>query len=150
MSTLDKPQRVISWILQILIAAIFVMAFIPKLTGDEGSKAIFDILGVEPVGRYAAGVAELLAVILLLIPKTSVIGAVLSLGVITGAIMSHITKLGISIDATALGRPELADTEGPMMFIMAVMIFVASLIIIVIRRAQLPIIGSKFSAQTAA
>lgn len=147
MTTLDKPQRIISWILQILIAAIFVMALIPKLTGDEGSKALFDVLGVEPVGRYAAGIAELIAVILILNPKTSVLGAVLSLGVISGAILSHITKLGISIDAAALGRPELSAAEGPTMFIMAMMIFVASLIVIIIRRAQLPIIGSKLASQ---
>lgn len=146
-NTLPKPQRTISWILQILIAAIFVMAMIPKLTGDEGSKALFDVLGVEPIGRYAAGISELIAVILLLNPKTSVIGAVVSLGVISGAILAHITKLGISIDPVALARPELSAAQGPSMFIMAVTVFLASLIVIIIRRAQLPIIGSKLSTQ---
>lgn len=148
--TIPKPQRIISWILQILIAAIFVMALIPKLTGDEGSKALFDVLGVEPMGRYAAGIAELIAVILILNPKTSVIGAVASLGVISGAILSHITKLGISIDPIALARPELTAAEGPAMFIMAMMIFIASIIVIIIRRAQLPIVGSKFTTNPSA
>jgi len=147
--TLDKPQRLISWILQVLVGAIFVMALIPKLTGDEGSIALFEVLGVEPIGRYAEGIGELVAVILLLNPKTSVIGAVVSLVVITGAIMAHITKLGISIDPVALGRPELSAAEGPTMFIMAVMVFVASLIVVIIRRAQLPIVGSKFSSKAA-
>ena len=49
----------------------------------------------EPWGRIGSGVAELIAAILLLTPGTVVYGAVLSLGIITGAILSHLTKLGV-------------------------------------------------------
>ncbi len=146
MSTLSKSMKFTSWILQIVVAGIFVMAVVPKLTGAAPSKALFEVLGAEPMGRYAVGVAELIAIVLLLVPKTSVIGAVVSLGVISGAILSHILKLGISIDPASLGKPELTEAEGPMMFVMALVVFVASLAILTIRREQLPFVGSRFGS----
>jgi putative oxidoreductase len=143
MSSMKKPVVITSWVLQVIVAAIFVMALIPKLTGDEGSKALFEVLGVEPMGRLAAGVFELIAVVLILVPKTAAVGGVLSLGIMSGAILSHLTKLGVSIDAAALGQPALEPINGPSMFIMAIAVFLASLGVAVIRRSQLPIIGSK-------
>lgn len=143
MSSMKKPVVITSWVLQLIVAAIFVMALIPKLTGDEGSKALFEVLGVEPMGRLAAGVFELIAVVLILVPKTAAVGGVLSLGIMGGAILSHLTKLGVSIDAAALGQPALEPINGPSMFIMAIVVFLASLGVAVIRRSQLPIIGSK-------
>lgn len=146
MAQAKKPIVIITWILQIVVAAIFVMAMFPKLTGAEETKALFDVLGVEPMGRYAVGVAELIAVVLIINPKTSAAGAVFSLGVISGAILSHITKLGIMIDPVALGKPELAAIEGSSMFMMAVIVFLASSGVVILRRAQLPIIGAKFAS----
>ena len=150
MAQAKKPIVIITWILQIVVAAIFIMAMLPKLTGADETKALFDVLGVEPMGRYAVGVAELIAVVLIINPKTSAVGAVFSLGVISGAIVSHITKLGINIDPVALGRPELVAIEGPSMFVMAMIVFLASLGVAILRRAQLPIIGAKFAAQSSA
>jgi len=148
MSSIKKPMLITCWVLQVVVIAIFAMAAMPKLTGDEGSKALFEVLGAEPMGRIAVGIAELIAIVLLLIPRLNAIGAVFSIGVIGGAIMSHLTKLGISIDATALESPALvaAELEGPAMFIMAVIVLVASLGIVVIRRSQLPIVGAKFAS----
>jgi putative oxidoreductase len=151
MSEMKKPMVITSWVLQVIVAAIFVMAAIPKHTGDAGSVAMFEVLGAEPVGRYAAGSLELLAAILILIPRTIALGGVLSLGIMSGAIFSHLTKLGVSIDAEALGQPALAEAEleGPTMFIMASVVFVASLVVVVVRRSHLPIIGSKASGESA-
>lgn len=145
MSSIKKPMLITSWVLQLIVVAIFFMAAFPKLTGAEETKALFEVLGAEPMGRYGVGVAELITAVLLLVPRTSVVGAVVSLGVITGAIMSHLTKLGISIDPVKLGNTALEPIAGPSMFIMAIIVFVSSLGIIMIRRSQLPIIGTRFS-----
>ena len=139
---MDQPKKpIVSWILQALIVVIFLVAGpIPKLTGAEGAVALFTELGAEPVGRYAVGAFESIAMILILVPKTTVFGALLTAGLMAGAIMGHFTQLGISISPDV--HPDLA---GPSMFIMATVAFLASLLIIIFRRAQLPIIGSRFA-----
>ena len=58
--------------------------------------------------------------------------------------MAHITKLGVRIDPVKLGDPRLEALEGPSLFVMALVVFFGSLIIIAIRRTQIPFIGSKF------
>ncbi len=145
---MSKPITIVSWILQIVVAFILGQTLFFKLTGAPETVALFEILGAEPMGRYATAVAELVCVVLLLIPKTSVLGAIGSVGVISGAIMAHITKLGISIDPVALNKPEITPLEGPGLFAMAVVVFVGGLIIIAIRRAQIPIIGSKLAPKS--
>tara|TARA_R110000868_G_scaffold119469_2_gene316901 strand:+ start:221702 stop:222214 length:513 start_codon:yes stop_codon:yes gene_type:complete len=145
MTTLAKPLHITSWILQIVIAIILGQTLFFKLTGASETVALFQVLGAEPIGRIATAIAELICVVLLLVPKTSVLGAIGSLGVISGAIMAHLTKLGVSIDPVALGNENLAPLEGPQLFIMAMVVFISSVIVIVIRRAQIPVIGSKLA-----
>lgn len=145
MSSLKKPVLITSWVLQLIVVAVFAMAAVPKLTGAESSRALFEVLGSEPIGRYGVGITELVALVLLLVPRTSVIGAVIALGVISGAILSHLFRLGVSIDPVALGKPELGDVAGASMFVMALVVFIASFGIVLIRRAQLPVIGSKLA-----
>jgi hypothetical protein len=149
MSSIKKPMLITSWILQVVVAFILGQTLFFKFTGAEETRALFEVLGAEPIGRYGSGVLELLAVVLLLIPRTSVFGAILSLGVITGAIGAHLTKLGISIDPVALGNPGLEPLEGPTLFGMAVVVFVSSIVIIAIRRSQLPFIGMNSSDKSA-
>ena len=68
-----------------------------KFTGAEESKYIFTKLGAEPWGRVGSGVVELIASILILIPVTTWIGALVGLGTMTGAIFAHLFVLGISV-----------------------------------------------------
>lgn len=120
-----------SWLLQIVVAIILLQTLFFKFTGAEESVYIFSTLGLEPWGRYASGVAELIAAVLLLVPGYVPYGALLSLGVISGAIMSHLTKLGIEVKG-----------DGGLLFALAVTVFVCSVAILVIRRGELPIIGA--------
>ncbi|MGJ8637067.1 MAG: DoxX family protein [Phycisphaerales bacterium] len=142
---IPKPLLITSWILQLVLAFILGQSLFFKFTAQPETVALFEVLGAEPFGRIATAIAELVCVILLLVPKTSVIGAIASVGVISGAIMAHLTKLGISIDPIALAKPNIAPLEGPGLFIMAVIVFVGGLVIIAIRRTQIPILGSKFA-----
>lgn len=145
MEPISKPLRVTSWVLQIVIAVILGQTLFFKFTGAPETKALFEVLGAEPIGRYATACAELLAVVLLLIPRTSVIGAVVSLGVISGAILSHLTKLGVSIDPQKLGNPNLEPLAGPSLFVMAVIVLAGSICVLIIRRTQLPLIGRRLA-----
>ena len=68
-----------------------------KFTGAPESVHIFTTLGVEPWGRYASGIVELIAVVLPIIPATRAIGGAMAVGVMAGAILSHLTFLGVAV-----------------------------------------------------
>ena len=129
-----KKTRIASWVLQIITSAILFQTLFFKFSGAEESRYIFEQVGAEPVGRIASGVFELIAVVLLLVPRTIVFGALLALGIISGAIMSHLTVLGISVKG-----------DGGLLFSLACTVFACSFAVLVLRRHSLPIIGKKFT-----
>lgn len=126
-----RAGTTVSWVAQIVVAVILAQTLFFKFTGAAESRYIFSTLGMEPWGRYATGVAELVAVILLLTPRTAVLGAVLAAGLMGGAIMSHLTKLGIEVQG-----------DGGLLFGLAITVLVLSTLVIVLRRRELPIVGS--------
>src|SRR3954469_18402478 len=85
--------------LRLIAAVILLQTLFFKFSGARESVYIFSALGLEPWGRIGSGVVVLIAAVLLIIPATVVYGAALSMGVIGGAIVSHLTKLGISLPA---------------------------------------------------
>src|SRR5882724_4609484 len=93
----SRTERIVSWICRIVAAVILAQTLFFKFTGAEESIYIFTKVGLEPWGRYGSGVAELLAVGLLLTPRFAWAGALLALGVISGALVSHLTVLGIVV-----------------------------------------------------
>ena len=128
--SLSRTATIASWVAQILVAVILAQTLFFKFTGAAESRYIFSTLGIEPWGRYASGVAELVAVILLLNPRTAALGGLLAMGVITGAILSHLTKLGIEVQG-----------DGGLLFGLACVVFVASAVVVFLRRGDLPIVG---------
>jgi len=132
---LSRQQTIVSWLLQVAVAVILFQTLFFKFTGAEESKYIFTKIGAEPWGRIGSGVVELIAVFLLLYPRTVTLGAILSAGVISGAIFSHLTKLGIVV-----------KDDGGLLFGLAVAVLLGSLAILAIRRAQIPLVGAKLVA----
>ena len=116
-----------SWVLQVSIAAILLQTLFFKFSGAAESVYIFSKLGIEPIGRYASGIAELVAAGLLLVPGFAPYGALLSLAVITGAIISHLTVLGIEVRG-----------DGGLLFALAVVVFACSLGVLALRWRELP------------
>lgn len=112
--------------LRIITALILLQTLYFKFSGAPESIYIFSTLGMEPWGRLGSGLGELIAGILILIPATQAIGALVSLGIITGAILSHIFVLGIEVQG-----------DGGLLFGLAVTVFVCSAIIVVVRRFDL-------------
>jgi putative oxidoreductase len=133
--TLSKPQLTLSIVLQLVVAGILLQTLFFKFSGAEESVYIFSTLGIEPWGRIASGVAELLAAALLLCPPTAAFGAAFAMGVMAGAIVSHLTILGIEVRG-----------DGGLLFALAAIVFAASAVVVLLRRADLPFIGRYFEA----
>jgi putative oxidoreductase len=130
-------MAILSWICRIIVAIILLQTLFFKFTGAEESKYIFTtLMGAqnEWIGRIGSDVMELIASILLLIPATAWLGALLVLGVSSGAIFSHLTKLGFVV-----------KDDGGLLFGLACTVFVGSLITLYIHRLQIPIIGARFA-----
>ncbi len=119
-------------ILHIIPALILVQTLYFKYSGTPESVYIFETLGLEPHGRIGSGIAELIAAILLLIPKTAWAGAGLSLGIISGAIIAHLSQLGIEVQG-----------DGGYLFLLAVVVFVTSAIVLRMNRKEIPVVGSR-------
>jgi hypothetical protein len=123
----SKSRMIASWFLRILVAGILFQTLFFKFTGAAESVYIFSKLGMEPWGRLGSGAAELVAVVLLLVPRTVVWGSMLSLTLISGAIVSHMTRLGIVV-----------QDDGGLLFTLALLVFVGSAIILALRRREFP------------
>lgn len=112
-------KKTITTIARFGAAAILLQTLFFKFTAAPESVYIFSTLGIEPIGRIGSGIAELIASILLIWPSKSLIGAMLSLGVMMGAILSHVLFLGIVV----LG-------DGGLLFSLALIVLLLNLIII--------------------
>jgi hypothetical protein len=88
-------MKIVSWIFRISAAVIMLQTLYFKFTGAEESIKLFTLIRMEPWGRYAVGTIELIASILLLVPKTKIFGALLGMGLICGALFFHFTQIGI-------------------------------------------------------
>jgi uncharacterized membrane protein YphA (DoxX/SURF4 family) len=94
---MPATKKIASWVLRILAALIMLQTLYYKFSGVEESVFIFSTLGIEPWGRILTGCIELVAAVLLIIPSTIIPGALLTIGIMAGAIASHLLKLGIVV-----------------------------------------------------
>jgi len=129
---LSKALNILDWLLRIVVAVILLQTLFFKFTGAKESVYIFTTLGAEPWGRIGSGVVELIASILILVPRTAVFGAILALGTICGALFAHLTKLGIKLPAV--------DDHGEL-FALAMVVFVCSAVVLFLHRSQIPFVG---------
>lgn len=129
---LSKALNVLDWLLRIVVAVILLQTLFFKFSGAKESVYIFTTLGAEPWGRIGSGVVELIASILILLPRTAVFGAILALGTICGALFAHLTKLGIKL---------LAVNDHGELFALAMVVFVCSAVVLFLHRRQIPFVG---------
>ena len=130
---MNKTKNIIFIILKLVVAVILLQTLYFKFTGAPESKYIFETVGMEPWGRIGSGIVELFAAILILIPRTTWLGAVLALGSVAGAIFFHLTKLGI----------EVMEDRG-LLFFLACIVFICSLIILINERSKIPVVKRYF------
>jgi uncharacterized membrane protein YphA (DoxX/SURF4 family) len=129
---MKKSFLYISWALQILCAIILLQTLFFKFSGAAESVYIFDKVGLGAVGRIGTGVVEMIAAILLLIPALAWMGAILGIGLMAGAIMSHLTILGIEVQG-----------DGGYLFALGLIVLIGCLIVLYIRRKQIPVLGAR-------
>src|SRR5437773_8464755 len=99
MSEMRMPLglNILSWVLRATAAVVLLQTLFFKFTAAPESVYIFTKVGAEPWGRIGSGVVELIAAILLLTPRFQWLGAGIAMGVMAGAIVSHLTVLGIEV-----------------------------------------------------
>jgi putative oxidoreductase len=119
--------------LRIIVAVILIQTLRFKFLAHPDSVFIFTQAGLEPEGRIVIGFLELIAAFLIIFPRTAWLGAGLTLGVISGAIFLHLTKIGIDVQG-----------DGGSLFYTAILIFVLSSIILWHERKKIPVLGNKF------
>lgn len=127
-------KKYLPLILRLILAIILIQTLRFKFTAHTDSVYIFTKVGLEPYGRIGIGIIELIAGILLIIRKSAWLGAIITLGVIGGAIMMHLTQLGIEING-----------DGGVLFITAILTFVLAILIVFFYRKEIPWIGEKLN-----
>lgn len=120
-------KNILTWIVKFTAVVILLQTLYFKFSGAEESVYIFETLGIEPFGRIGSGIAELIASILILIPRTTLLGALLAFGTMLGAIFSHLFILGIEVKG-----------DGGLLFSLAIITFICSLYLIYINKNKIP------------
>ena len=119
-------RKIVVWLLRIVAAGILLQTLFFKFSGAAESIYIFSKLGMEPYGRIGSGIAELIAAVLILIPKTSWMGALAAAGIMTGAILSHLFVLGIGVKG-----------DGGLLFALAVIVLLCCLGLINLSKSKI-------------
>lgn len=129
-----KRSSILNWTLRLIPAVILLQTLFFKFTAAPESIYIFETLGLGAAGRIGTGVVELIASILILIPRTTGIGALIGLGTMAGAIMGHLTKLGIDVQG-----------DGGLLFGLAVVTFICCAILVWQNRKAIPVVNKFFA-----
>lgn len=120
-----NTKTIISWLLRITAAVILLQTLYFKFTAAPESVELFTKLGVEPWGRIGIGVIELITSILLLVPATAFIGAFLGVGLMAGAILSHLSVIGIE-----------SQGDGGQLFTLAIIVVVCCLDVMLLHKKE--------------
>lgn len=118
-------SKLIYRIARILAAVILLQTLYFKFTAAAESVYIFTTVGMEPWGRIGVGVLELIAAFLLLREVTAWLGAGLSLGLMSGAVLMHFTVLGIEVQG-----------DGGYLFFLALVVAVCNAMVLWVDREK--------------
>lgn len=124
----------LSWALRLTAAIILLQTLFFKFTAAPESVYIFTKVHAEPWGRIGSGLVELIAAILILTPRVTWLGSLLAVGVMTGAILSHLTVLGIEVQG-----------DKGLLFALALIVFICSTTNLLIHRSQIPVFGRRLA-----
>lgn len=118
--------KFLSWGLRILAAVILIQSLIYKFGGHSDSVLLFSELNAEPVGRFSLGVIELVVAGLILYPKTTLLGGILGVFIMIGALFTHVFLIGI-----------IFNNDGGKLFGLAFVCFLSCLGQVIILKNQL-------------
>jgi uncharacterized membrane protein YphA (DoxX/SURF4 family) len=123
---MSRSKQIFIWMLRLIGVSLMVQSLFFKFSGAPESVYIFSTLGMEPWGRVGTGVVELVASILILVPRTTWLGALIGAGTMVGAIFSHLTKLGIEVGG-----------DGGQLFLYAVITLVCCVTLVVLEWSKI-------------
>jgi len=132
MNSLTKTQKFICLGCRIAAAVILLQTLFFKFTAAPESVYIFSKVGLEPWGRIGSGIIELIAAILLFLPRLHWLGAGIAIAVLTGAIVSHLTVLGIVV-----------MNDGGLLFFLAVISVACCAVVLILERRSIPLLGAR-------
>ncbi|MGQ0483242.1 MAG: DoxX family protein [Pseudonocardia sp.] len=103
-TTLDETQEgghsraanITLWALQVLAAAVFVFAGLPKVMADPMQVAGFAQMGLGNLGMYIVGALELAGAVALLIPRLVGLAALCFVALMIGAIVTVLLTMGLT------------------------------------------------------
>jgi len=121
-----EPRHAIFWTARLLAAAIMLQTLYFKFTASVESVYIFTVVGMEPWGRILVGTLELIAGAMLLVNRTAWIGALLGLALMSGALMMHLTILGIQV-----------QDDGGQLFIYALLVAIACVTVLILDKVKI-------------
>ena len=90
-------MKTFNLLVRIIPAIIMLQTLYFKFSGAAESVYIFNSIGLEPWGRIGTGVLELIASILLLIDRRAIWGAFLGIGLMFGAVVTHLFMIGVEV-----------------------------------------------------
>ena len=123
---MSKAKTILSWVLRIVSAVILLQTLFFKFTAAPESVYIFSKIGLEPFGRIGIGVGELIASILILLNPTKILGSLLAIGLMSGAIFFHLTVLGVVV-----------MNDGGLLLTYAALVWIASSTVVLLHRNEL-------------
>ena len=135
---MNKTTIIFYWIARLVAAAIMLQTLYFKFTGAEESVYIFSRVGMEPWGRIGVGGLELVASVLIVFNRTAWLGALLALGLMGGAIVMHLTILGISV-----------MNDGGQLFLYAVVVSLCSVFVLLQNKERLLELAKVFNRSKA-
>jgi len=141
---MSAPLTILSWFCRGIAALILLQTLFFKFTAAPESVYIFTKVGqfvhgflpflqvdtVQVWGRIGSGIIELIASIFLLMPRHVWLGALLAICATGGAILSHLTFLGIEVQG-----------DKGLLFVLAITVVITSATALLLHRGQIPVIG---------
>lgn len=127
------------WVLRFVAAGILLQTLFFKFTAAPESVYIFTKVGagiglnfLEPWGRIGSGVMELIASVLILWPRFSWLGSLLAMAAVAGAIVFHLTVLGIEVQG-----------DHGLLFALAWIVFICSAVNLFFNRNHIPYLNGR-------
>lgn len=128
-------SKILSWIAQVIVAIIMGQTLFFKFTDHPETVELFKLLEQGAFAYKTIGSLELIACILILVPRTIPYGAILSVGLMSGAIMAHVTTIGFGAPYGSLG-------------FMAIAAWLLALFVLLVHRTEIPFIGKHLGTGT--
>lgn len=86
----QKAIKITGWTLTIILALLFTMSAFMKLTQNETALAQASSFGIDATTYQFIGIIEVISLILFLIPRTGILGTLLLVAYMGGAIVTHL------------------------------------------------------------